>query len=31
MSTNNQPLGEEKTQQVSEKVDSNHQIAAMHG
>ncbi|MCP1519980.1 hypothetical protein J2Y74_004290 [Pseudomonas migulae] len=31
MSTNNQPLGEEKTQQVSEKVDNNHQIAAMHG
>jgi hypothetical protein len=31
MTTNNQPRAKEKTRQASEKVDSNHQIAAMHG
>jgi hypothetical protein len=31
MTTINQPQANEKTRQVSEKVDSNHQIAAMHG
>jgi hypothetical protein len=30
MTTINQPQAKEKTRQVSEKVDSNHQIAAMH-
>jgi hypothetical protein len=30
LTTNNQPLGEEKAAQASEKVDNNHQIAAMH-
>jgi hypothetical protein len=31
MTTINQPRTKEKTCRVSEKVDSNHQIAAMHG
>jgi hypothetical protein len=31
MRTINQPQAKEKTPQADEKVDSNHQIAAMHG